>query len=851
MSTNIFFDDFGGTYPSTNWIEDSGANDLNISSGELRNDVTGEVFATHTGTTMPAINGKENYAVEVRIRVSAATNNFSGLIARYTGTSDYYYVKVDWAGNKIELRKKTTAGGDELIQSVNKTVFFLSAGNYYYMKFIVKDTNLKVFLSKITNLVLPVYDEPPLFDVTDTSLATGKPGVWGNANAANELYWDNFSVDVTELYVDFASGLDTNNGRTPANAKKHIQDTIYSFTPFGTYQSTPLGIDIILRRNQIHDTLYSRFENEHTSWRSTFLTWAPIGQRYLPLKLKSDNDTIGRWTADAGNAIPAQLNFYRSYGDVGDNLSPYIGHFKNQVLDGFMERTGTTDWTAGNSATLSKDTVEKTSGSQSLKVVAGASAGWAEQSGDSVNNSGNFFVGGYGFRFRKWEFSCRYKGANCRIIIEDTSSNVIWDSGNLNSAGWSIATFTVEFPRPGKIKLYANAASAISYYDDVIIAYDKTTERLSAFLAGNHVYFDDVRFYYDLSNLSWAEYTSIIGPNLGDYTGIQAIAYQFKACRFTSNPSMYDGGWETLIFSRYGDDDMTLFDTCNIDNNTSNSGEVFWGQFRNVKLKKCTIENVAEVLNAGGNFIWEDCKIGTVNKKVAQPIGVSGGFETFGYLRVYSKGCEYHYTGAAIVNDSMLTTDMINAQPPNDNYIILEDYGDQGATVKGTRWGYRRLGNVKYNTDYTYKSQNSWRAEGNVNTNTTEPLLIIEYPGLRLNNPQDIEIRVMPREGWTTLPTTYIDGTTISGLWFEIEYYNSALNADVIKRYSYQETQQPLAENVWTPIKISSSNYTFNAPGFVSTIRVYLSTGEAGKYVYVDGVPKVSNVNFQPDLVGW
>lgn len=167
-----------------------------------------------------------------------------------------------------------------------------------------------------------------------------------------------------------------------------------------------------------------------------------------------------------------------------------------------------------------------------------------------------------------------------------------------------------------------------------------------------------------------------------------------------------------------------------------------------------------------------------------------------------------------------------------DNFLIKES---TGSTVQGT--------------SVTYRSDMSWTAEGATITSTTNPHLIAEYP-VRLTAPEDITFYIQPIQGWAALPTTYIDGTSVSTLWTEIEYRNNPLTTETVKRYSYQETQQSLIANTWTPIKISSGNYALEVPEHMAIIRVYLGKGEAGKYICVDSVPDITNFHFEPDLIG-
>jgi len=80
--------------------------------------------------------------------------------------------------------------------------------------------------------------------------------------------------------------------------------------------------------------------------------------------LINDNDD------DSLKSVPATDDTWHLVFFIGgDKSSPSVGWFL--VVDGDMEETGVSDWTAGNNASLSKDTIEYTEGAQSMEVAPG------------------------------------------------------------------------------------------------------------------------------------------------------------------------------------------------------------------------------------------------------------------------------------------------------------------------------------------------------------------------------------------------------------------------------------------------------------------------------------------------
>lgn len=226
--------------------------------------------------------------------------------------------------------------------------------------------------------------------------------------------------------------------------------------------------------------------------------------------------------------------------------------------------------------------------------------------------------------------------------------------------------------------------------------------------------------------------------------------------------------------------------------------------------------------------------------------------------RTFTTNTEYKLK--LICNDSNLQVYFENETIPLINITDTSHasgstglYGDSTATtsIYWDNFNVKQIyGTTFLDTNFTYKSKNSWKSEGNAQTSTTNKHLILEYP-IILNSSEDITFYAMPTNTWATKPTTYVDGTTPSGLWTEIEYRtNSADPSEVTKRYSYQETQQALIADEWTPIKISSSNYGLSVAGSKATIRVYLAYGEASKYLYIDATPDITDLYFDSELVG-
>lgn len=196
---------------------------------------------------------------------------------------------------------------------------------------------------------------------------------------------------------------------------------------------------------------------------------------------------------------------------------------------------------------------------------------------------------------------------------------------------------------------------------------------------------------------------------------------------------------------------------------------------------------------------------------------------------------------------------LINVMDSSHSSGSVGLYGDStsSASIYWDNFYVKQIyGTIIKNTDFVYQSAKSWKTEGNAQTSTSNPLLVLEYP-IILSTSKNIIFYILPKNTWTTLPTTYVDGVNPSGIWTEFECRASSTDPSVkVKRYSYQETQQAMINDTWTPIKISGSNYALSVSGERATLRVYLALGEADKNIYVSAVPEITGIFFDKDLIG-
>ncbi|HYH01965.1 MAG TPA: right-handed parallel beta-helix repeat-containing protein, partial [Bacillota bacterium] len=119
-----------------------------------------------------------NYTVEARVKALSfqGTARSLGLTARYTSTSNYYYLTLG-NDNQLKLGIKASSGS-KVLAAKN---FAVAVGNWYTLKLVVNDSRLEGYVDNVLQLT-----------VSDSTFITGKVGVMALYTSAE---FDDFLVD--------------------------------------------------------------------------------------------------------------------------------------------------------------------------------------------------------------------------------------------------------------------------------------------------------------------------------------------------------------------------------------------------------------------------------------------------------------------------------------------------------------------------------------------------------------------------------------------------------------------------------------------------------------------------------
>ena len=156
-STVLFEDDFqdGNT---TGWTLNNPAiltvaDDASVSGNKMLNVSSGDEAIAAVDTSAGS-----NYVYEAKVK-KVDSGAFPGIIARYTDANNYYLFQL--GDGKFALSKKVSGIGGAL----GEYTFPVIAGQWYTMRLVVEGSVIKGYV-----------DNKLIFNVTDTSLSTGKAG---------------------------------------------------------------------------------------------------------------------------------------------------------------------------------------------------------------------------------------------------------------------------------------------------------------------------------------------------------------------------------------------------------------------------------------------------------------------------------------------------------------------------------------------------------------------------------------------------------------------------------------------------------------------------------------------------
>lgn len=179
----LYFDDFNDNsihpawqFRNGTWVE---------TEGQMIQ--TSNYYGTGTVNGAFAIVGSkywDDYTISVDL--SSQDNDWIGLVFRYQDPQNFYAFTWQSEGSARFIRK--IVNGTESVL-VSDTTGYLS-GIWYHVDLVTEDSLFKLYI-----------DNTQIFEVIDTTFATGKAGLycWANQNS----YWDNFSVSQTN-YVPIA-----------------------------------------------------------------------------------------------------------------------------------------------------------------------------------------------------------------------------------------------------------------------------------------------------------------------------------------------------------------------------------------------------------------------------------------------------------------------------------------------------------------------------------------------------------------------------------------------------------------------------------------------------------------------
>lgn len=116
----------------------------------------------------------------ISVDLSSQDNDWIGLVFRYQDPQNFYVFTWQSEGSARFIRK--IVNGIETIL-ISDNIGYVS-GIWYHVDLVTEDSLFQLYI-----------DHTPIFEVIDTSFATGKAGLycWANQNS----YWDNFSVSQT------------------------------------------------------------------------------------------------------------------------------------------------------------------------------------------------------------------------------------------------------------------------------------------------------------------------------------------------------------------------------------------------------------------------------------------------------------------------------------------------------------------------------------------------------------------------------------------------------------------------------------------------------------------------------
>ncbi|HYH02333.1 MAG TPA: family 16 glycoside hydrolase, partial [Bacillota bacterium] len=204
-AAELFSDDFEDGN-STGWSKSGG-------SWSVVNDGTQVFKQSSTSSNAYAYTGNSvwtNYTVEAKVKALSfnGTARSFGITARYTSTSNYYYLSLG-NDNQIILGKKASSGSKVL---ASKT-FTVSTGSWYTLKLVINGNQFEGYVND--NLQLTA---------TDSTLTSGKAGLMALYTSAE---FDGFLVDGAIV----SSPTPSSSGSPPPSDEVKPSPTIISPSP--------------------------------------------------------------------------------------------------------------------------------------------------------------------------------------------------------------------------------------------------------------------------------------------------------------------------------------------------------------------------------------------------------------------------------------------------------------------------------------------------------------------------------------------------------------------------------------------------------------------------------------------
>ncbi|HEX3047102.1 MAG TPA: family 16 glycoside hydrolase, partial [Bacillota bacterium] len=158
-AATLFSDNFDDGN-STGWSTSGG-------SWSVVTDGTGVYKQSSTSATAHAYSGAStwaNYSVQARMKILSfnGTDRPAGLCARFSNTSNFYYLNLSNA-NQLMLRKKVSSA----ITGLASKAYTVQTGTWYTLKLVLNGSSIQAYVNGVQELT-----------ATDSSLATGKVGFY-------------------------------------------------------------------------------------------------------------------------------------------------------------------------------------------------------------------------------------------------------------------------------------------------------------------------------------------------------------------------------------------------------------------------------------------------------------------------------------------------------------------------------------------------------------------------------------------------------------------------------------------------------------------------------------------------